>query len=122
MKVSRIADSEDHVSPEALDDSALRLIPVDSVLIVVRGMILAHSFPVALTTAPVTINQDMKAVACGKRLTPHFLSWSFIGFAKTFVSFADESAHGTRKLETGTLTAFRSYFHRSLNKSPSRRI
>jgi type I restriction enzyme S subunit len=106
MKVARIADSEDHVSPEALDNSALRLMPVDSVLIVVRGMILAHSFPVARTTAPVTINQDMKAVACGKRLTPHFLSWSFTGFAKTFVSFADESAHGTRKLEAGTLTRF----------------
>jgi type I restriction enzyme S subunit len=106
MKVARIADSEDHVSPEALDDSALRLIPVDSVLIVVRGMILAHSFPVARTTAPVTINQDMKAVACGKRVTAHFLSWSFIGFAKTFVSFTNESAHGTRKLETRTLTRF----------------
>lgn len=106
MKISRIADAEDHVSPEALANSALRLMPVDSVLIVVRGMILAHSFPVALTTAPVTINQDMKAVTCGKRVTPHFLSWSFTGFAKTFVSFADESAHGTRKLETGTLTRF----------------
>lgn len=106
MKVPRISDAEDHVSPEALANSALRLLPVDSVLIVVRGMILAHSFPVALTTAPVTINQDMKAVACGNRVTPHFLSWSFIGFAKTFVSFADESAHGTRKLETATLTGF----------------
>lgn len=106
MKVSRIADAEDHVSPEALANSALRLMPVDSVLIVVRGMILAHSFPVALTTAPVTINQDMKAVACGKRVMPHYLSWSFTGFARTFVSFADESAHGTRKLETGTLTRF----------------
>ena len=28
----------------------------------VRGMILAHSFPVALTTKKVTINQDMKAL------------------------------------------------------------
>lgn len=106
MKVAQIADAEDHISSEALDNSTLRLLPVDSVLIVVRGMILAHSFPVALTTAPVTINQDMKAVACGNRLLPRFLSWSFTGFAKTFVSFADESAHGTRKLETPTLTRF----------------
>ena len=106
MKVARIANAEDHVSSEALANSALRLMPVDSILIVVRGMILAHSFPVGLTTVPVTINQDMKAVVCGKRVTPHFLSWSFTGFAKTFVSFADESAHGTRKLETGTLTRF----------------
>ena len=106
MKVARIADAEDHVSPEAIHNSALRLMPVNSVLIVVRGMILAHSFPVALTIAPVTINQDLKAVACRKRVIPHFLSWSFTGFAKSFVSFADESAHGTWKLETSTLRRF----------------
>lgn len=106
MKVSHIEDSEDHVSPAAVDNSALRLIPVGAVLIVVRGMILAHSFPVALTCTSLTINQDMKALISGKRVGPCFLSWSLAGYAKIFVSLADESAHGTRKLETTTLTRF----------------
>lgn len=106
MKVFRISDSIDHISKDALENSSVSLIPVNAVLIVVRGMILAHSFPVALTTAPVTINQDMKAMTCGKSLSPYFLSWSIAGFAKTFVSFADESAHGTKKLETEKLTRF----------------
>jgi type I restriction enzyme S subunit len=106
MKQSRIADVEDHISEEALRNSPLTTIPVDAVLIVVRGMILAHSFPVALVEAPLTINQDMKALVCEKRLKPRFLSWALNGYAKIFVSLADESAHGTRKIETPILNRF----------------
>ncbi|TVP98118.1 MAG: restriction endonuclease subunit S [Planctomycetaceae bacterium] len=106
MKVPLILDSEDHVTQEVLDAGLLSLHPVDSVLVVVRGMILAHSFPVARTSIPVTINQDMKALTCGNRITPLYLAWMLIGFKKTFVSFADESAHGTRKLESGVLNRF----------------
>ena len=100
MKRMRIDDVPNHVSREGLSSSALTLMPALSVLIVVRGMILAHSFPVAITAAPVTINQDMKALTSGKRLTAEFLLWLLTGLAGIFVSLADESAHGTRKLES----------------------
>ena len=100
MKRMRVNDVPDHVSTEGLNSSALTLMPAQSVLIVVRGMILAHSFPVAITDAPVTINQDMKALTSGKRLNAEFLLWLLTGIAPVFVSLADESAHGTRKLES----------------------
>ena len=100
MKRMRIDDVPNHVSREGLSSSALTLMPAQSVLIVVRGMILAHSFPVAITDAPVTINQDMKALTPGKRLNAEFLLWLLTGIARVFVSLADESAHGTRKLES----------------------
>ena len=100
MKRMRIDDVPDHVSTEGLSSSALTLMPAQSVLIVVRGMILAHSFPVAITDAPVTINQDMKALTSGKRLNAEFLLWLLTGIAGIFVSLADESAHGTRRLES----------------------
>ena len=100
MKRMRIDDVPNHVSREGLSSSALTLMPAQSVLIVVRGMILAHSFPVAITGAPVTINQDMKALTSGKRLNAEFLLWLLTGIAGIFVSLADESAHGTRKLES----------------------
>lgn len=103
MKRSRIADVPDHISLEALDNSPLALLPVKSVLIVVRGMILAHSFPVAITDASVTINQDMKALTAGKQLDAEFLLWLLTGLGRVFVSLADESAHGTRKLESEIL-------------------
>ena len=100
MKRMRIDDVPDHVSRQGLSSSALTLMPAQSVLIVIRGMILAHSFPVAITGAPVTINQDMKALTSGRRLNAEFLLWLLTGIAGIFVSLADESAHGTRKLES----------------------
>jgi len=106
MKRQRIKDVPDHVSVDALRDYPLHLLRVHSVLVVVRGMILAHSFPVALTDAPVTINQDMKALDCGRGLAPAFLAWALTGFARALVALSDESAHGTRKLETEVLSRF----------------
>ncbi len=106
MKRHEIDDAEDHVSPLALACSPLRVIESEAVLIVVRGMILAHSFPTAITTKAVTINQDMKALRCSERLAPRFLRDFFRGCERVLVSLADESAHGTRKLESEQLGRF----------------
>jgi type I restriction enzyme, S subunit len=106
MKQSRISDSIDHLTETALMETSIALIPVNAILIVVRGMILAHSFPTAVTDAPVTINQDMKALRCGEKLEVAYLFWCLNGFAKVFSNLAQESAHGTRKMETETLKKF----------------
>lgn len=106
MKQPRITDSTDHVTAEALAETSLSLIPVNTVLIVVRGMILAHSFPTAITEVPVTINQDMKALRCTEQLNVEYLFWCLTGFAKVFSNLAQESAHGTRKMETETIKKF----------------
>ncbi|MEN6427286.1 MAG: restriction endonuclease subunit S [Phycisphaerales bacterium] len=103
MKRLEIDDAQDHVSELALSTRALHLIAPGSVLIVVRGMILSHSFPTAVTTAVVTINQDMKALRCHESLDPYFLRDFFRGSEEYIVSLADASAHGTRKLETEVL-------------------
>ncbi|GLH71320.1 type I restriction endonuclease subunit S [Geothrix rubra] len=103
MKKEEITDTEDHVSLEALKGSALRLIDPIVVLIVVRGMILVHSFPTATTTRQVTINQDMKALRCRPSLAPHFLRNFFWGLESHLVSLVDSAAHGTRKMETEAL-------------------
>lgn len=106
MKVDAIADSEDHVSELALRDTSLTTVPVGSVLLVVRGMILAHSVPVALTTAPVTINQDMKALRCSERVEPRFLKAVVQGAKGWFLANTGESSHGTKKLETDVIGRF----------------
>ena len=103
MKRSLIGDSEDHVTHEALSGSSIALLPTESVLVVVRGMILDHSFPVAVTTAPVTINQDMKALVSQDSVSHMFLYWYLVGMKRVLVSLCGESAHGTRKLETASL-------------------
>jgi type I restriction enzyme S subunit len=103
MKQERISDSLDHITDFALTETSISLIEEGAVLIVVRGMILAHSFPTAITETRVTVNQDMKALRCGELLEVEYLFRALAGFAKTLSSFAQESAHGTRKMETYTL-------------------
>ena len=106
MKRDFIDDAEDHVSESALDNSALKMIEPDAILIVVRGMILAHSFPTAINIVPVTINQDMKALRCAEKIAPAFLVDVLKGAKEYLVSLADSSAHGTKKLETEALGRF----------------
>ena len=103
MKLNEITDTQDHVSEMALSESTLRLIEPDAVLIVVRGMILAHSFPTALNRKPVTINQAMKALRCYSTLAPRYLRDFFHGFEEHIVSLTDSSTHGTRRLDTAVL-------------------
>jgi type I restriction enzyme, S subunit len=62
MKVDLILDAIDHISTDAIAASTTKLIPVPALLMVVRGMILSHSFPSALSGVPLTMNQDMKAL------------------------------------------------------------
>ena len=103
MKQDEISDTGDRVSALALSETALHVIPEKAVLVVVRGMILAHSFPVAVTTGPVTINQDMKALICRDILDPLFLR-DFLQASKNYlVSMIDSAAHGTKKLEARVL-------------------
>jgi type I restriction enzyme, S subunit len=61
--VSRdIWETQDHISENAVAESATQLVPAGSVLIVVRSGILARFIPIAIARVPVTLNQDMKAL------------------------------------------------------------
>jgi len=64
IKAWRIAGGEELITRKALQETRLRLCPVGSVLIVVRSGILAHTLPIAVADAPVSINQDLKAFYC----------------------------------------------------------
>ena len=104
MKTDQISDSQEHISVEAITNSPLRIIPSQSLLMVVRGMILAHSFPVAMTTAPVTINQDMKALVPPSDISQYLLL--FLKARKaTVTDLVDRSSHGTCKLKSDKLWA-----------------
>lgn len=99
MKREFIGDSIDHISDVAIEETNLSILPEKVVLIVVRGMILAHSVPVALTTAPTTINQDMKAMIAKDVVMPEYLLILFQGMKDAIFGFVDNSAHGTKKIE-----------------------
>ena len=62
MKADLLVDSEMDVSPLALEETVLRLIPAGSVLFVGRSGILRRMLPVAVNSVPCTVNQDLKVV------------------------------------------------------------
>jgi len=102
MKSDYISDSIDNITAEAVEKSSVKLIPADSLLIVVRGMILSHSFPVAINLVPVTINQDMKAVVL-YGYEKSFILLMIKGLRNEFVELVEHSTHGTCKLVSDKL-------------------
>ncbi|EME8472369.1 restriction endonuclease subunit S [Morganella morganii] len=97
MKVDYISTAEFNISELAVANSSVRIIPNNSILFVVRGMILAHTFPVAINKKEVTINQDMKSI------TSHLFNMDFLlnlmkGMSRNVLSLVDRSSHGTCKL------------------------
>ena len=99
MKRRFIDSAEDSITDRAVAETGMKLLTPPVMLIVVRGMILAHSFPVAVTTVPVTINQDMKAVDLDQSIDPKFMSWVIEGIGEEVrAAIVEEAAHGTKAI------------------------
>lgn len=108
MKRRELFDSIDHISSEATRESSAKLIQPGAVLVVVRGMILAHTFPVALLRAPATINQDMKAlIPSPEQVDASYLCWALWALNSEILELVDRSTHDTRKLLTEKLMAYK---------------
>jgi type I restriction enzyme S subunit len=100
MKVRAILDSQDHISASALRRTGIALIQPPAVLIVVRGMILARTFPTAVTGVPVTINQDMKALVPRPGLSAEYFVSLLTGIQRDLLLLIEIAGHGTCCLRT----------------------
>ena len=85
MKKRRLSGASLHISTSALSASAAKLIPAESVLFVVRGMILIHTLPIAINDVPVAINQDMKAILPSADMDANFLAAMLRGLERHFL-------------------------------------
>jgi type I restriction enzyme S subunit len=106
MKMDYIADSQMSISEAAIAGSAANLIEAGSVLFVVRGMILAHSFPVAISHVPLAINQDMKALVLRKPEMAEFILRALKGVKPEMLKRVQRSSHGTCRLEGSDYSDF----------------
>ena len=106
MKRPRLQDAQDHISQEGLE-SGSKLAPAGSVLVVVRGMILAKTVPVALAEVPVAINQDMKAIVPGPKLSSDYLLYALEAFRENLFKRVGRSGHGTCTLIGHEVAAFK---------------
>ena len=100
MKLNAVGNSAIKVTQNALKETSLRLIHTGSVLMVVRGMILARTVPIAWTTCPVTVNQDMKALRPVSGINAQYMARALASAQDILLSFVDVAGHGTRRLPT----------------------
>ena len=82
-----------------------RLMPTGTVFIVVRGMILAHTFPVGVSTTDVAFNQDVKAIIPKQRLMGRYLAYWLSSNSHQFLKLATTATHGTKRFDMDELQA-----------------
>lgn len=104
MKAARLHDSLEHVTPLALGNGT-KLVQPGTILMVVRGMSLAHSFPVAIVEEPVAFNQDLKALVLDDDVDAEYILRWLQANQSRLLLLATEASHGTKRIPTGDLLA-----------------
>jgi type I restriction enzyme S subunit len=104
MKTPVIRQTHSTLTPLALGGSC-KLAPKGTLMIVVRGMILAKAIPTATTAMDATFNQDMKAFRPNGRALPKFVQLCLQHQERQLLRVVNTATHGTKKLDTDTLLA-----------------
>ena len=86
MKSDVISDSQIHITQLGVNNSTAKMVPVNSVIMVIRSGILKHTLPVAINSVPITVNQDLKVFIPGERILTRFLAVQFKMHEKDILS------------------------------------
>ena len=97
LKTETLTDTVDHITEKAVADGASLLEP-GTLLVVVRGMILAHSFPVTKALVPMAINQDLKGLTTRDGWHVDYAAYALRASAPETFRRLDEAGHGTKAL------------------------
>jgi type I restriction enzyme, S subunit len=106
MKRLKIDSSQDQITPTAVAESATNLVPAQSVLMVTRSGILEHSFPVAINTVPVTINQDLKAWTPHVGIDPLYAAYFLKAKAQNVLDVCSKDGTTVSSIDFDRLSAF----------------
>lgn len=97
-----LSDSERRLT-EAGVSSGSRLVPIGTILFVVRGMSLKSEFRVGMAARELAFGQDCKAIEVCSHTHPDFLLF-YLGWKEpTILNMVDEASHGTGRLMTQEL-------------------
>ena len=97
MKTREIHDAKDHISEEGAKAGS-RVVPAGTIFVVVRGMILAHSFPLAVSRVPAAFNQDIRALGCRDGFLPEFVLAALEYLKPRLLHLPTPSTHGTMRV------------------------
>ena len=104
MKQLFLEDAEDHISDAAVDDGA-KLVPVGTLLMLVRGMTLLKDVPICVVRREMSFNQDVKALHPAKGVDGLFLALLLTSAKDRLLEMVTVAGHGTGKLDTDELKA-----------------
>ena len=106
MKFNLITDAQDHITDDAVAQSATNLVESGSVLIVVRSGILQHTLPVAVTQRQVALNQDLKAVTPGENIRADYLALALKAFEQDILHSCTKTGTTVQSLELPVFLRF----------------
>ena len=94
------------VTNEAIGKGA-KLVPKDTILLLVRGSMLFNRIPVGITTREVTFNQDVKAVSTNEILNTYFLFYWLKHYENRLLNLVTGTGIGAGKLDTPQLQSLK---------------
>ena len=106
MKSRVIYDTVDGITPEAIEQSSAKCVPPESVVIVTRSGILAHSLPVALTAFKSALNQDLKAMTPPDGMHAAYIAWALRAFEHRILNTCRKGGTTVHSIEMPRLSTF----------------
>tara|TARA_R110000851_G_scaffold221354_2_gene374120 strand:+ start:257 stop:1447 length:1191 start_codon:yes stop_codon:yes gene_type:complete len=103
MKTAYMYDSQLHISESAISESVTRLAPAGALLVLVRGMGLAHGAQVTELMVPCAFNQDIKAILPEPNVVSSYLFFSLKHKINASENTLSAAAHGTLKINSEEL-------------------
>jgi type I restriction enzyme S subunit len=103
MKSTRLSDSYLHISKAAVEESATRMAPPGTLLILVRGMGLAHGAQIGELLVPSAFNQDIRGIHPTPELLPRYLLFALREGINSSETILSNAAHGTLKIDSNEL-------------------
>lgn len=101
-----IDGSQDRITQRALDETSAALIPKGALLVVTRSGILKHSLPTAVTSKPVAINQDVKALSPVPGVRARYLRYQIEAVADDLLEAAVKSGTTVESVDFSVLKQF----------------
>ena len=98
-----VTDTVDHITEDAVQESATKLIESGAVLVVVRSGILRHTIPVAINIPRVALNQDMKALVPRSHLRSDFLKYFIQGLNKSLLNIWSKMGCTVESIESDSM-------------------
>jgi len=102
-----IDSTEDYITEDAVKNSSTKLVPANSIAIVVRSSILEKILPSALVPLPASLNQDMKAVIPHSGFLPRYIAHMIRSRGDDILRAARKTGGSVASIDSKKLFAFK---------------